>query len=319
MTSALVCASHSPLMYCYARAPDCRDEMDRLFAERARAVGAFDPQLVFVFGPDHFNGFFLRLMPPFCLGTRCRTVADIGGFGGSLNVPATTAIACVAHVRRAGVDLAVSYDMTVDHGFSQTMHRVLGGVDARPSIPVFINAIAEPYVPFRRSRLLGEAIGQFAAVNGGRVLFVASGGLSHNPTRYYPKYGSGEPQVTEYQLQGGAGGGMTEQQWLQRLDVMHREGAQMLASGERTRADLKLNPELDRRFLEILTTGELERMDEWDPAWLVERAGIGSLEVHAWLAATAAHRAAGGARPTVDLYAEALEYGIAFGIAHADG
>jgi 2,3-dihydroxyphenylpropionate 1,2-dioxygenase len=318
MNAALLCASHSPLMYCYARAPDCHDAVDRIFAERARAIRVFDPELVFVFGPDHFNGFFMRLMPAFCLGTRCRAVADIGGFGGTLDVPAKTAIECVAHVRRTGVDLAVSYDMTVDHGFSQTMHRVLGAVDARPAIPVFINAIAEPYVPFRRSRLLGEAIGQFAAVNGGRVLFLASGGLSHNPTRYYPRYGTGEQEVTEYQLQGGVAGGMNEQRWLLRLDVMHREGAEMLASGKRTRADLKLNPELDRRFLEILTTGELERMDEWDPVWLVEQAGIGSLEVHAWLAAAAAHRAAGGARPSVDLYAEALEYGIAFGIAHAD-
>ncbi|HEX7416421.1 MAG TPA: hypothetical protein VF315_00080, partial [Steroidobacteraceae bacterium] len=66
------------------------------------------------------------------------------------------------------------------------------------------------------------------------------------------------------------------------------------------------------------TTGELERMDAWDPAWLVEQAGVGSLEIHTWLAAAAAHRAAGGALPSLDLYAEALEYGIAFGIAHAD-
>jgi 2,3-dihydroxyphenylpropionate 1,2-dioxygenase len=273
---------------------------------------------VFVFGPDHFNGFFMRLMPPFCLGTRCRAVGDIGGFAGTLNVPAQTAVACVAQVRRAGVDLAVSHDMTVDHGFSQTMQRILGALDARPAIPVFINAITEPYVPFQRSRLLGDAIGQFAAGIGGRVLFLASGGLSHNPTRYYPRFGTGEEKVTQYQLRGGAGNGMDEAQWLQRLDVMHREGAAMLVSGARTRADLKLNPDLDRRFLEIITTGELERMDAWDPAWLVEQAGVGSLEIHTWLAADAAHRAAGGALPSLDLYAEALEYGIAFGIAHAD-
>jgi 2,3-dihydroxyphenylpropionate 1,2-dioxygenase len=50
---------------------------------------------------------------------------------------------------------------------------------------------------------------------------------------------------------------------------------------------------------------------------MVEHAGIGSLELHTWVAAAAAHQAAGGAPPTVDIYAEALEYGIAFGMAHA--
>ena len=35
----------------------------------AAALRAFDPDLVVVFGPDHFNGFFYELMPAFCIGT----------------------------------------------------------------------------------------------------------------------------------------------------------------------------------------------------------------------------------------------------------
>jgi 2,3-dihydroxyphenylpropionate 1,2-dioxygenase len=167
--------------------------------------------------------------------------------------------------------------------------------------------------------MLGEAVGAYAATLNRRVLFIASGGMSHNPTRYYPKFGTGEPAVTEYQLRGGNAVAMSESQWLQRLAVMHREGAEMLVTGKRTRADLKLNPEIDQRFLEILASGDLERVDEWDPVRLVEEAGIGSLELHTWLAAAAANRAAGGAMAQVDLYAETLEFGIAFGMAHADG
>jgi 2,3-dihydroxyphenylpropionate 1,2-dioxygenase len=172
-------------------------------------------------------------------------------------------------------------------------------------------------VPFKRSRLLGEAVGAFAATLQRRVLFIASGGLSHNPRRYYPKFGTAESAVGEYQLRGGAAADMSESRWLERLDVMHREGAEMLATGKRTRADLKLNPELDQRFLEILSSGRFERLDDWDPTRLVDEAGIGSLELHTWLAAAAANRAAGGAAPQVDLYAETLEYGIAFAIAHS--
>jgi 2,3-dihydroxyphenylpropionate 1,2-dioxygenase len=316
--AALVCASHSPLIYCYARPPACHDAADQQYAERAAEIRAFDPELVIVFGPDHFNGFFLDLMPPFCAGLKCQAVGDIGGFAGPLRVSGDEALACIKAVRTAGVDLAVSYDMTVDHGFSQTMQRALGALDAYPCIPIFVNGIAPPYVPFRRSRLLGEAVGRFAAGLGKRVLFLASGGMSHNPTRYYPQYGSGDPRVTGYQLTGGGDAvGLSKAEWLERLDVMHREGALMLIDGRRTRADLKLNPEFDAQFLDIITSTDLSRVDALEPAWMVDQAGIGSLELHTWVAAAAAHAAAGGSAPMVDLYAEALEYGIAFGMVHA--
>lgn len=316
MNTALVCVSHSPLMYCYARAPADYEQIERAFEVRAEAIRAFSPELVVVFGPDHFNGFFLQMMPPFCTGMRCSAVADIGGFPGILQVPEDLVVGCTDAVRAADVDLAISYEMVVDHGFSQSMYRMLGGLDAYPSIPIFINGIAPPYVPFKRSRLLGEAVGRYARSLNKRVLFLASGGMSHNPTRYYPEYGTADAAVTEYQLLGG-GAGMSHQDWLQRLDVMHREGAQMLINGTRTRADIKLNPEVDSMVLKVITSGNLAEMDVMDPRWMVANAGTGSLELHTWVAACAAHAAAGGAPPIVDVYSETLEYGIAFGMVHS--
>jgi len=61
----------------------------------------------------------------------------------------------------------------------------------------------------------------------------------------------------------------------------------------------------------------LDELDDWDPDWLVEQAGIGSLELVTWLAACAANQAAGGLAPQVDIYTETLEYGIATGVIHA--
>jgi 2,3-dihydroxyphenylpropionate 1,2-dioxygenase len=317
MTSALICASHSPLMYCWAKAPECHAAVERLFIERAAEIKAWNPELVIIFGPDHFNGFFLRLMPPFCAAIAASATADIGGFPGTLNVPQGETLDCIAAVRRADVDLAVSYQMTIDHGFSQALQRLLGGLDRYPTIPVFMNGIAPPFVPFRRSRLLGAAMGRFAATLGKRVLFLASGGMSHNPTRYYPDIGTGEPAVIDWQLNGELAQRMTSLQWLERLKSMHIEGADMLVQGLRTRADLKLNPVIDQQFLDIISGTDLSQVDALDPAALVADAGIGFLELHTWVAAAAAHQAAGGAPPTVDLYAEALEYGIAFGMAHS--
>ena len=319
LKGALLCASHSPLNYCYARKPARWDEIEQVYRERRSALRAFDPELVFAFGSDHFNGFFMKLMPAFCVGAAAQSAADIGGFEGPLNVPGDTALDCVQSLRQSGLDPAVSYDMTVDHAFSQTLTRVLGGLDRYPTIPVFINCVTEPFVPFKRTRLLGEAIGRYAGTLGWRVLFLASGGMSHHPTRYYPDFGTGEAPVTAWQLSGGSStGSLSEAEWLERLDAMHHEGARMIVEGVRTPKQMRLNPEIDQRFLDILTANDLDALDDWDQQQAVEEGGIGFMELQTWIAAASAYRAGVGGRPVVDFYGVTEELGIATGIVHGD-
>ena len=54
MNSHLVCTSHSPILYLRPEKPDCEDELFGVLAERRAAVRAFDPEIVFVFGADHY-------------------------------------------------------------------------------------------------------------------------------------------------------------------------------------------------------------------------------------------------------------------------
>lgn len=319
MTTSMICASHSPLLYCYAKPPEDWDALQAAYARREKAAKAFDADLVIAFGADHFNGFFLKLMPAFCVGMKATAVGDIGGFAGDLDVPAPLAIEITEYLRANDVDPAISSDMIIDHAFSQTIHNMLGGLDAKPVIPVFINAIAEPFVPFRRTRLLGEAIGRFVSSSTMRVLFLASGGMSHNPRRYYPAPGEGTPEIAAWQQSGGDDpASMSHRQYLDLLEEMHHEGAEMIVRGERTAADMKLNREADERFLDIFCDGDLEQFDSWKPHELVAEAGIGSMELHTWIAAAAAHQAAGGGKPVRDFYTVAPELGIACGIVHAD-
>jgi 2,3-dihydroxyphenylpropionate 1,2-dioxygenase len=316
--TSLLCASHSPLLYCYAEAPKEWSALQQAFEIRAKAVADFDPDLVIAFGADHFNGFFLKLMPSFCIGLKATAVGDIGGFSGTLDVPSEIAVEAVKFLRAHDVDPATSTDMTIDHAFSQTINNMCGGLDARPTIPVFINCITEPFVPFRRSRMMGEAIGRFAQNTGKRVLLLASGGMSHHPRRYYPEFGAGPAEVTAWQNSGGDDiGSLTHAEWIDRLEVMHHEGAGMIVRGERTAKDMRLNAESDHRFLDVLTRFELAEFDDWDQLELVEEAGIGSMELHTWIAAAAAHKAAGGEAPELDFYAVTPELGIATGIVHA--
>jgi 2,3-dihydroxyphenylpropionate 1,2-dioxygenase len=281
-------------------------------------IEAFDPELIVYFGTDHFAGFHLSLMPTFCVGIAdCEAVDDIGGAPGPLNVAGDSARELVEHVRAENFDPAVSYKMRVDHAFSQPLHRLFGRNDRYPVIPIFISVLTQPFNSFRRSRLFGQAVGNFIAQSGKRILIMGTGGLSHHPTRYYPLPEDAEPSVYAYQLDGDRGGNFDDASWFERLRRMHLEGAEMLISGARTRKDIRLNPEMDRRFLELFAADQLEAMDDWGRPETVEQAGIGFMEVHAWIAAGGAKRSSGETTALTTVYAPALEYGVGYGMAYS--
>ncbi len=317
MRSSLICASHSPLLYCYKKEPQQWNLLQQVFRERAEAINLFDPELVIAFGSDHFNGFFMKNMPRFCIGTKAYATNDIGGFPGPLNVPGESAMGLFEHLIDQKFDPSLSHYMTVDHAFSQTIHIMLGGLQTRPVIPIFINCITKPFVSFKRVRLFGQAIGEYIKTLDKRVLFLASGGMSHHPTRYYPPLVDPGDPVTAWQISGGDdSASLSRQQWLERLDVMHHEGAEMIARGERTPEQMHLNAEADQRFLAVLEKNDLEAYDSWDQDELVAESGIGSMELNTWIAGAAAHRATGGVTPEVSFYSVTPEIGIATGIVH---
>ena len=316
-SSALVCVSHSPIIMIRARPPREEQELLAYYERCAWQIETFAPERVIIFGTDHFAGFHLSLMPAYCIGLECSAVADVGGFPGRLDVPRDDAMRLAQGLRAADFDMAVSYRMKVDHGFSQPLKRLLGAHDRYPVIPLFIGALTPPFLSFRRTRQLGEAIGRMQQESGQRTRFIGSGGLSHHPTRYYPLVGEGAPDVAAWQLEGDRSGAFTEQEWLRRIHDSHVEGAQMLVSGQRTRQDIRLNPAWDQRFLDILATGDLAALDDWDQQRLLDEAGVGFLELHTWVCARAAYLAAGGEPPLESQYAPALEYGIGYGMASA--
>src|SRR5450631_317234 len=182
MPFALACASHTPMLLDedYATAEICvsvRKSFDRL----AAFVDDFEPEQIIQFSPDHFHGFHYDNMPSFCVGVAAKSYGDWNTTRGPLMVDENYALAVLNAARAADIDVSVSYDMTVDHGFVQIWEAMFGRFDRIPIVPVFINCIAWPLPSYRRARLLGEAVGRFAAASGKNVLFAASGGLSHDP------------------------------------------------------------------------------------------------------------------------------------------
>ena len=181
MTAAAVGLSHSPLIGKNDPEPEVLARASQA-VENARAfVREFGPELVVLFAPDHYNGFFYHQMPPFCLATEAHSVGDFGSGAGPLSVNTKAAKALAQGVLDRGVDLTISARMTVDHGFTQPLEVLFGGIDRVPVVPVFVDGVATPLGPVGRIRVLGTAIGQASSELGKRVLFLASGGLSHDP------------------------------------------------------------------------------------------------------------------------------------------
>src|SRR5690242_20302699 len=104
--ASLVPASHSPLLNLPGPSRDLLDDIEHAIAEARSFVEDYDPELVVSFSPDHYNGFFYKVMPPFCIGTSARGVGDYGTHAGPLNVPETLATDCAKAVLDAGVDVA---------------------------------------------------------------------------------------------------------------------------------------------------------------------------------------------------------------------
>lgn len=286
MPVALVCASHTPMLFeeDYASSAICRD-VRRSFDRLAQFVTDFAPEQIIQFSPDHFHGFHYDNMPSFCIGTAATSYGDWNTSKGTLNVDEPFALALLDAVRDADVDLSVSFDMSVDHGFVQMWEAMAGRFDSFPIIPIFINAIAHPIPKYRRARLLGEAVGRFALQSGKRILFAASGGLSHDPV--VPMIQTATAEVRD-RLIGRVQFG-PEQQAMREALVREAAGLAMTGGGP----SRPLNPEWDRDFLKKLGSADWAAIDAFTAQNVDAVAGAGANEVLCWVAATAALAVAG--------------------------
>jgi len=298
--------SHSPLLNLPGPSQDLLDDIEGAIARAREFVEDYQPDLVVTFSPDHYNGFFYKVMPQFCIGTSANGVGDYGTYAGPLDVPEDLANDCARAVLGAGVDVAVSVSMDVDHGTVQPLEKLFGDATARPVIPIFVNAVAVPLGPLHRCRALGAAVGNYLAGLDKRVLVLGSGGLSHSPP--VPTLASAPPPVLERIVHGQP---MTPQQREAR-QVAVIDAAKSFAAG--VGALQPLNPEWDRRFLEIIDGGRLSELDKWSNSFVVHEGGSSAQEIRAWVAGFAALAAAGPYQTTTRYYKPAPELIAGFAI-----
>jgi 2,3-dihydroxyphenylpropionate 1,2-dioxygenase len=298
--------SHSPLLNLPGPSRDLLDDIEGAIAQAREFVRDYDPELVVIFSPDHYNGFFYKAMPPFCIGLNANGVGDYGTYAGPLDVPTELASRCAEAVLDAGIDVAVSASMDVDHGTVQPLEKLFGNALARPVIPIFVNAVAVPLGPLHRCRALGAAVGTYLATLDKRVLLIGSGGLSHSPP--VPTLATAPEAALERIVHGRP---MTPEQ-RQARQVAVIEAARAFAGGE---SDLQaLNPVWDQRFLEIIDGGRLKEFDLWSNAFVLYEGGSSAHEVRTWIAAFAALETAGSYQTALRYYKPAEELIAGFAI-----
>jgi 2,3-dihydroxyphenylpropionate 1,2-dioxygenase len=310
MPVALATMSHSPLLEYVDPPADVREEVDAAFAAVREFVTDFNPDVIVNFGPDHYNGFFYELMPPFCIGYAAESIGDYGSQAGFLDVPTDLAKAMAEYVLSRGVGSAISLRMEVDHGAVQPMEIIYGDITAKPVIPVFINSVAPPFVPIRQIRDLGRAIGEFFRDRDERVLFISSGGLSHDPP--VPRIATATPEQREALL--GGGRHLTDEARDARQQRVI-SAAKAFVLGEAEIMDLA--PEWDQELMEILASGDLSPLDAWTPEWMAQVAGNSSHEVRTWIAGYEALAASGEYTVDYSFYKPIKEYIAGFGITTA--
>lgn len=310
MSVRLICASHTPLMDHVDADPAVDRAVRAHFAALADEVRAWDPELVVIFGPDHFKGFFYDMLPSFTIGVRATAIGDYDIGSGDFRVPEDLALDCVDAVRAADVDVALSYRMQADHGFAQLLVLLAGAVDRYPVLPVHINCAGPPLPSFARVAALGAAVGRWSAGLGKRVLILGSGGLSHDPP--IPSIATAPPPVAEMLI----AGRNPPIEARRAREQANFEVARKLARGEGKATPL--NPEWDRAFMAQVAARDFATVGGLSEAELTQLAGCGGHEVRTWVAAYAAMAAAGpfAAR---DIYYEAIpQWNAGMGIAAAE-
>lgn len=256
-----LCLSHAPG---FARDKDEEFGLDfrRGLAEVVATVREFDPTLVVVFGSDHRKA-FADIVPGISVVLSAEGMGDLLSPVGPYDVPRQLAKELASFLLEEGVDAAVARHIALDHGFGQMFGEVLGSLDAVPAVPIFINCATPPLAAPGRAVDLGEAVGRFfRRLSDERILFLASGGLSHSP----PSLALVDEPVSEEEARA--------------LSAAHREAAMDL-----------IRPDWDHRFLAQLgsvDTSWARRLTQAD----IDPAGVGANEIRTWLAAYAA-----GVRP----------------------
>jgi 2,3-dihydroxyphenylpropionate 1,2-dioxygenase len=148
-------------------------------------VRDFNPEIVVFFGTDHRRT-FRQVIPTVAVALAASARGDRGGPTGEYRVPSDLSRIVAAGLLEREVDAAIAYHPHLDHAFGLTARDLLGGLSTYPIMPVFLNTASPPLPTLRRAAAIGRAVHEVLVGRCARVLYLGSGGLTHDLPGFYP-------------------------------------------------------------------------------------------------------------------------------------
>jgi hypothetical protein len=261
IVGAFACSHAGFLISDYERAEASkREAVYAGFARVREELERLRPDALVVVATDHGRIYPLNHQPQFVVGVGS-TARGIGDAGlPPCEVPINQAVAqqvlegCI----EAGVDLAYSEDVSIDHSFVTPLMLTTPAMDI-PIVPLVQNTRMPPMPTLSRSYAVGRVLGQVLRTgNGGKVAVIGTGGLSH--------WVGDEPRRKFLQRPAGTRYGHEQEFPL----VLGERGA--------------VNEEFDREFLGVLERGGAGQfVQEWSNERVAEAGGNGAQEIRNWL------------------------------------
>ena len=262
VVGAFACSHAGFLISDYERAdPAARESVYAGFSRMREAIRALRPDALVVIATDHGRVYPLNHQPQFAIGvgSPARGIGDAGLPECTVPVHQDVARLVLEGCLDAGVDLAYSEAVSIDHSFVTPLMLATPELEV-PIVPIVQNTRMPPMPTLRRSYEVGSVLGDVLrrAPSSQRVAVLGTGGLSHwvgdERRRAFLRQAAG----TRY----------------------GHEANYPLVLGERG----VINAEFDHAFLETLAAGRGgEFAREWNNERLEAEAGNGGFEVRNWL------------------------------------
>jgi 2,3-dihydroxyphenylpropionate 1,2-dioxygenase len=297
-----------------APGPEARARIEATNAEYRRRLEEANPNLIVAFLDDHFENHFRSFMPSLSIGV-----------GPSHAGPAAHMMEALRFEKQVEIDGApevaeLMLRRLIDDGFDLTrMARVEYGNNLLvplkfvlpsfniPVIPILINVFSPPAPTMKRVYHLGKAVRRIIDGLEGdrRVLFMATGGLSHWP----PVWTEGSPEHDAF---------------LQRMKRYQSEGPQVAKDDPSIYSDLAeyekvmaarmewplgrrhalINEAWDREVLAAFERGDVAYLGAMDNQQIIDLGGHGGLEILNWFAVMGAMKGAPAKVLTYEAVAE---------------
>ncbi|MCF4167366.1 hypothetical protein L2U69_17080 [Zavarzinia compransoris] len=296
--------SHPPGAVGWPDSPpaEVRRKIDAANAEYARRLEADKPDLIIAFLDDHFENHFRTLMPALAIGIAPSHAGPADYMMKALRfdekavIPGEpeTAEHLLRELTRAGFDMTRMGEIEYGNNLLVPLKFFRPQFDI-PVVPIFINVFSPPLPTMARAFDLGVAVRRIveAMPDDRRVLFLATGGLSHWP----PVWTETAPE---------------DDSFLQRQRRYQTEGKGVLESDPTLYSDLAqyeidmmnrkqwplgyqhplVNEAWDREVLDAFERGDVESLRAMTFDSIEEGGGHGGHEVLNWIAVMGAMKGA---------------------------